>query len=139
MTVATALAAAYNTALVRDIQALIAGTDISVSLVDTFSLIDAAVSDPSAFRFINVTSSCYTGSEMGGGSVCSDPTGYLFWDSVHPTAAGHALVAAAAEAALPEPGTLAVPGIGLAGLGALRTRRWPVLLRTHHTEEKPQA
>ncbi|PPQ29210.1 SGNH/GDSL hydrolase family protein [Rhodopila globiformis] len=120
---ATALAAAYNASLVSDIQSLVAGTGISVSLVDTFSLIDAAVADPSAYGFTNVTAPCYVGPYTGGGTVCATPNQYLFWDGVHPTAAGQAIVAAAAEAALPEPGTLAVLGCGLAGLGALRTRR----------------
>jgi outer membrane lipase/esterase len=136
--VATALAAAYNATLVSDIQSLVAGTSISVSLVDTFSLIDAAVASPSAYGFTNVTAPCYVGPYTGGGTVCATPNQYLFWDGVHPTTAGQAIVAAAAEAALPEPGTLAVLGCGLAGLGALRTRRRPVLLPMRHAKEKPQ-
>lgn len=136
---ATALTAAYNAALVSDIQSLVAGTSISVSLVDTFSLIDAAVANPSAYGFTNVTAPCYTGSYTGSGTVCATPDSYLFWDGVHPTAAGQAIVAAAAEAALPEPGTLAVLGCGLAALGALRTRQRPFCCASATSKKKPPA
>ncbi|MFL5282312.1 MAG: SGNH/GDSL hydrolase family protein [Rhodopila sp.] len=131
---ATALSATYNAALIADIQALVAGTSISVSLVDTFSLIDAAVSTPNAYGFTDVTAPCYSGPYTGGGSGCRTQDQYLFWDSVHPTAAGHAIIAAAAEAALPEPGTLAVLAFGLIGLGALRTGRSPIPLPIRHVE-----
>jgi phospholipase/lecithinase/hemolysin len=129
---ATALSAAYNAAnavLVADVQVLIAGNSISVSLVDTFSLIDAAVSDPGAHGLTDVTDRCYTGPYTGGGSGCANPDQYLFWNGVHPTAAGQAIVAAAAQAALPEPGTLAILAFGLTGLAGLRIRRRPALLR----------
>jgi phospholipase/lecithinase/hemolysin len=119
----TALSAAYNAVLIADIQALIAGNSISVGLVDTFSLIDAAVSDPAAYGLTDVTDRCYTGPYTGAGSGCANPDQYLFWDGVHPTAAGQAIVAAAAEAALPEPGTLAILALGLTGLAGLRARR----------------
>jgi phospholipase/lecithinase/hemolysin len=136
---ATALSAAYNAALIADIQALVAGNGISVSVVDTFSLIDAAVSNPGAYGFTNVTAPCYIGPYTGGGSVCTTPDQYLFWDGVHPTAAGQAIVAAAAEAALPEPGTLAVLAFGLIGLGMLRSYRSTILLPVQRVKAKPGA
>lgn len=48
------------------------------------------------------------------------PDGYFFWDIVHPTTQGHALVAGLALQAVPEPGSwaLMIVGAGLCGLVA---------------------
>ena len=69
---------------------------------------------------------CWTGSftDPSSGTLCSptpaDQDQILFWDEVHPTAAGH-LVAAEfaldALSAVPEAPTWAMLGIGFAGLG----------------------
>jgi phospholipase/lecithinase/hemolysin len=99
---------------------------LTVYDLNTYALIDAAVQNPGAFGFSNVTDSCWTGGFTGGpGSLCStDPAvqdTYLFWDGVHPTAAGHLLVADAALSALglpvPEPTTWAMMLVGFGGLG----------------------
>jgi outer membrane lipase/esterase len=113
---------------------LVAADGISVGIVDTYSLLDSAIANPSAYGFTNVTGSCYAGPYTGGGTACADPGQYLFWDGLHPTAAGHALIAADAEVALPEPASLATLSIGLAVLAAMRK---PMLLPRRHAGEKP--
>jgi phospholipase/lecithinase/hemolysin len=60
---------------------------------------------------------------VSGVSVCADPSQYLFWDSVHPTTAGHAVLGGAFAAAVPEPETYALMLGGLALIGLLSRRR----------------
>lgn len=65
---------------------------VQVDINTAFKLI---IANPSAFGLSDVTSSCVatTACVTGGASVQNN---YLFWDGVHPTAAGHKLVAAVA-------------------------------------------
>jgi PEP-CTERM motif len=88
---------------------------------------------------------CWSGNDTGGpGALCSNPDQYLFWDSGHPTAEGHLLVAQDAcnvigacnavdarpllvaqdpRSAVPEPSTWAMMLLGFAGLGFLGYRK----------------
>jgi hypothetical protein len=77
---ASALAAAYNIALVANLSGVIASRRANVSFLDTFSLVDVVVADPGAFGLSNVTDPCYVGPLTGGGTVCATPDQYLFWD-----------------------------------------------------------
>ena len=54
------------------------------------------VANPSAFGLTNVTQACFDGV----GAVIGNPADFLFWDSVHPTEAGHRLIADAVLDAL---------------------------------------
>jgi phospholipase/lecithinase/hemolysin len=90
---ASALAAAYNIALVANLSDVIASRRANVSFLEVFSLVDIIVADPGAFGLSNVTDPCYIGPFTGGGTVCATPDQYLFWDSIHPTTVGHAIVA----------------------------------------------
>jgi phospholipase/lecithinase/hemolysin len=106
-TLATALSAGYNADLTRDISLYTASDAIAVHFLDTFSLLDAAVADPAAFGYSNVTDPCYTGSVTGSGPpACATPNSYLFWDQEHPSEPGHQMLAAVAKAELPEPDML---------------------------------
>jgi phospholipase/lecithinase/hemolysin len=121
---ATVLSKTYNAALVADVDALGSVAGLDITYLDTFKLIDEAVSDPSSFGLTNVTAPCYVGPITGGGSVCADPNEFLFWDMEHPTAVVHAKLAATATTALlPEPGTAGVLATGLAVLAFMHRRR----------------
>ena len=115
---ATADAAAINAELYQlYLFALSAGFDLSY--LDTFGLENAAVANPAAYGFTNVTDPCFDAVAM---TVCANPDEYLFWDDFHPTAAGHQLLADAALAAIPEPAGLGLLGLGFALIGLGRRR-----------------
>jgi len=59
---------------------------------DLYKVSDALIANPGRFGLSNVTASCFNGV-----TVCSNPDSYLYWDGVHPTAAGHRLIAALAN------------------------------------------
>lgn len=107
----------------------IAGADsLNLKVLDTYSLIDGIVANPNAFGLTNVTQPCLTGEvNYAGGTPCANPSQYLFWDQLHPTAAGQSIVAAdALQEVVPEPGTLTmmtVTGLGLVGMVVLRRRK----------------
>jgi phospholipase/lecithinase/hemolysin len=103
---ASQLVATFNTGLAAAMAAEAASLHVQMTIVDTYALIDAAVADPAAYGFTNVTTPCWTGTYTGtGGTLCSigwyRQNDHLFWDQLHPTFAGHLQVAKAAEAALP--------------------------------------
>jgi phospholipase/lecithinase/hemolysin len=91
---------------------------LNLKVLNAFSLLDAVVSNPSAFNLTDVTDPCLVGT-----TVCANPNQFLSWDGLHPTAAGHAIVAGAALALVtPEPASVSLSGIGLMGLWLLSRR-----------------
>jgi phospholipase/lecithinase/hemolysin len=62
--------------------------------LDTFGLItQASINHPE----LNVTHPCI---DIVNGTVCAPADGYLFWDGIHPTVTGHALIAEEAASVL---------------------------------------
>jgi phospholipase/lecithinase/hemolysin len=127
---ASALSAGFNSALVNSAVTLASLDSLNLSILNTYSLLDAIVASPSMYGFTNVTDPCVTGAvNYAGGTACAATTSaqnqYLFWDMIHPTAAGHAIVADAALAVLtPEPASFSLIAVGLVGVGlAFRLRR----------------
>ena len=92
--------------------------EAGVTLFDMWGMTTAWASDPGAYGFVNAADAC-------GGIVGCDPSTYAFWDGIHPTSGGHALIANAMLAAVvpvPEPETYALMFVGLAFV-AWRVRR----------------
>lgn len=120
-----ALSAEFDLALQQTLDQLATADGFKLTLIDTFSSIDAIVANKSAYGLTNVTGSCYTGGFTAAqpGTVCANPNQYLFWDGLHPTAAGHQLTADAVLAQVPEPGSFGLLAIGLAGLISITRRR----------------
>jgi phospholipase/lecithinase/hemolysin len=97
---ATALSAGYNAGLAAAVAGLNAALPgIQIALVDLFGFLDDVVANPGQYGLTDVTDMCITPGVMGN-AKCSNPNDYLFWDGIHPTTAGHALLAELIGAAL---------------------------------------
>lgn len=60
----------------------------NIILMDLFKVGDTIANNPGAFGISNVTQPCFNGV-----TVCANPNDYFYFDGVHPTAAGHAVIA----------------------------------------------
>lgn len=101
---------------IDQLEAALVGLDIIE--FDTFDLLSRVVANPGAFGFTNWTDACFDGVA----TVCATPDSYLFWDAVHPTAAGNLIIGAEFFAAVPAPATLTLVVLGIAGMRLGRRR-----------------
>jgi phospholipase/lecithinase/hemolysin len=95
---ATSLASLYDSDLKAALQPLEASGALRVDLVDTFSVLDAARTNPAAYGFTDVTDPVWTGGLTSSSSGMLRASGsaqnqFLFFDSLHPSAQAHALLA----------------------------------------------
>lgn len=95
----TGLTIAFDSALAAALTALDLALSAEITQFDTFSLVNNIIQNPGAYGFTNVTDACVS-------NLACDPNTWLFWDGVHPTTAGHAILGAQFAAAVPEPASL---------------------------------
>lgn len=67
---------------------------ISIARLDAYQMLNAIVADPAAFELTDVTTACVTPDVAP--FKCHHANEFLFWDGIHPTKAGHAILAAKA-------------------------------------------
>jgi len=115
--VAQGFSLAFNAELASQldiVSALFPATDIIE--YDIFSLFNDVVANPSEYGLANVTDACLL-------VACSNPNEFLFWDDFHPTTRGHAIIASEFASAVPEPASLVLIFLGLAGIGYQQRRQ----------------
>lgn len=97
---ATSLATLYDTELADAVKTLQTSGALKIDLVDTFKGLNQAEANPGAYGFTNVTDPVWTGNLTDPSSGTLRATGaaqdqFLFFDSLHPTAHAHAVLASA--------------------------------------------
>lgn len=106
-----------NAALTAQLASMSASITAGVRVLDAWTLTNAAFANPALFGMTNSTLACGTSP-----ACIASPDGTFFWDGIHPTTAGHMVLAQAGLRALPEPGTIALLlVIGVVGF-AIRAR-----------------
>jgi phospholipase/lecithinase/hemolysin len=94
-------------------------TGAHVIRVDSFAFFNSLAVNPQTVGLSNVMARCYIGDDLtftGGGSVCGNPTSFLFWDGIHPSSVPHRLFGEFVTASVvPEPqaAILFVTGVGI--------------------------
>jgi len=109
----TTLAQSMNSALGNRL-----ASETGVQIFDMYSLVTAVNANPAAYGLSNA-------SAAAGAIPGADLSQYLCWDGIHPTAAGHAILAQSMYAAVvPEPSSWVLLVAGLVPALAVVRRRW---------------
>jgi phospholipase/lecithinase/hemolysin len=112
------LTLAYDSLLGSTLDQLRSSLGVTIGQVDLDRFLTDVRANPSAYGFTNTTTSALNDGVLSG-------DGYLFWDDVHPTTAGHKFIGDLAFASVvPEPGCLTLLATGAAVPIALGCRRW---------------
>jgi phospholipase/lecithinase/hemolysin len=112
------LTVAFNDELGAELDVLETTLDVTIHRLDVFAMFESVLADPAAFGFTNVTDQA-----LNGGSPVPNPDEYLFWDDIHPTAAGHAWLGQLAVQAVPEPSAIVLLAVAAATLTLRLARR----------------
>ena len=97
------LSTQFDDGLEATLQGLEKALGISVVRVDVFALLNQIVASPASFGLSDVEDTCIRLNTVAG-AFCPNPGQYLFWDGIHPTVAGHHLLAVRADSALDSAG-----------------------------------
>lgn len=96
---ATYLASQFNLALEGMLQSLEATPGVRVVRLNVFTILDEIVANPAAQSLTDATDACIQLNTRTD-AFCPRPDQYLFWDGIHPTVAGHRILARRAQTAL---------------------------------------
>lgn len=88
---ATAVTKAWNEGLLERLFDLNNSTTADIFFLDVFSLFTGILMDPEAAGFTNTTGECRSVSGISE-VECADASSFVFWDSIHPTTAAHAVL-----------------------------------------------
>lgn len=94
---ATLLSQNFNFFLGQALDQLAQLPGMSIRRLDAFGKLNEIVNQPAIFGLTNVKNACIT---LSSPFACTHPDQYLFWDGIHPTTAGHAIIADEAAAIL---------------------------------------
>ncbi len=98
---AAMLTVGFNRALDATLDGIETALPVEIVRFDVFAVLEEVVADPGAAGFDNVTERCLA---VDLTSLCEEADGHLFWDGIHPSAAGHRLLAERAkDVVCPEP------------------------------------
>ena len=75
------------------------GLGVEIVRVDVFRMLNEVVAAPAAFGLTDATHPCIALNTRAH-AFCATPNKFLFWDGIHPTVAGHRILAERANAAL---------------------------------------
>ena len=119
-TLMTLLSDGFNTALDSELTTLAtAKPQLDIELFQLDDALNSLIADPSGSGFTNVTQPCVTST-----SLCSDPSSYLFWDTLHPTTRTHEILAQQLYGVAYDPVPAPMPFFGgLAAMGWSRRLR----------------
>lgn len=96
---ALTLVTAFNNGLEAILGGLEQNAPVHIARFDVFGILNQVVADPAAVGLADAVDSCIT-PDTRAGAFCAQPDKFLFWDGIHPTRAGHAILAQRAETVL---------------------------------------
>lgn len=96
---AQTLATTFNNGLAAILDGLEAGLPVHIARLDVFGIVSQVVADPAAAGLADAVDSCIT-PDTSAGAFCPHPDTFLFWDGIHPTRVGHAILARHARTVL---------------------------------------
>ncbi|HEY6241843.1 MAG TPA: SGNH/GDSL hydrolase family protein [Burkholderiales bacterium] len=106
---ATFFASQFNGGLEATLHGLELGLGgVHITRLDVFRMLNEIVATPAAFGLTDVTDPCIVLNTKAH-AFCANPNKFLFWDGIHPTFAGHRLLADRANAALGAASLAAAP------------------------------
>jgi len=93
------LSGLYNAGLAQTLTQLQVLPGVHIKSVDVYRVLNSVAMRPARFGLTDTHDPCLSFYVVQD-AVCADPQDHLFWDAIHPTTAGHAIIATAAARAM---------------------------------------